>query len=140
VPLVKKILQIEGPIHSDEIARRMASAFGKHRAGQRISAITQRVLINILREGEIGEDDGFWFTNEQAKNTPIRKRSALSGSILRAEYLPHMEIKAAAKLIIENSGQVKNEDLVRALSRLFGFKRAGPDLKKRISEVLNIEG
>ena len=139
-PIIKQIIQAEGPIHSDEIARRLAGAFGKTRAGQRINAISRRVLNGVSRNEGFSQDEDFWFTDEQAQNIPIRNRSELSGSILKAEYLPHMEIKAATKLIIENSGEVENDDLVRALSRLFGFQRAGPDLKKRISEVLNIEG
>ncbi len=50
--------------------------------------------------------------------------------------LPPSEINAAIQLAIQHNGYTENEELVIAVSRLFGFDRAGPDLKAAIETVL----
>jgi hypothetical protein len=42
--LIIRIVEAEGPIHVDEIARRIAAAFGKARTGGRIVDATHRAL------------------------------------------------------------------------------------------------
>ena len=44
--LVEKIVEAEGPIHQDEVARRVADAFGKERSGSRINKLTLKALRN----------------------------------------------------------------------------------------------
>ena len=58
--IAQKIVDIEGPIHETEIARRLASVFGKEKAGKRIIEVTKRALIKAKRvtTGERLECDG----------------------------------------------------------------------------------
>ena len=71
--VVTKIVEIEGPIHGEEVARRVSAAFGKSRTGARIVQATRRALTaatgHIIRDGE------FWYTGDQRTNLPIRSRS-----------------------------------------------------------------
>jgi len=75
-------------------------------------------------------------SQHQAKNPPIRDRSAETGSVLKSTYLPPIEIKAAAKLILQESGEVPSEDMIRAIARLLGFQRVGADLWAEIEKHL----
>jgi hypothetical protein len=136
--LIAQIVTIEGPIHIDEITRRLTSAFGKSRAGSRIAEATRRAaLLAVQKEPTLTQSASFLLTDEQAKNPPIRDRSAENGSLLKAAYLPPMEISAAAQRIRSESGDMAPEELTRAIARLLGFRRVGSDLAVVISEVVN---
>ena len=133
--VVAKIVAIEGPIHSEEVARRVSTAFGKNRAGTRILQATRQALLAanglVRREGE------FWSTSDQNNNLPVRNRSEESGTLAKAQFLPPTEIRAAAALIAQQSGTMEAEEMVRSVARLFGFKRVGPDLQDAISKALD---
>ena len=136
--LVSRIVAIEGPIHADEIARRIATAFGRSRTGNRIADATARaVRLALQRDAELRRDGAFLMTSAQAETPPVRDRSSETGTVLKAEYLPPIEIAAAAKLVLKESGEVGQDDLVRAVARLFGFQRVGTDLSEAIRKGLS---
>ncbi len=68
-------------------------------------------------------------TQDQLKNPPVRDRSAAPLSLQKAEMLAPLEIKAAAKIAEQENGTLTDEDMVVAITRILGFKRAGPELK-----------
>lgn len=130
--LVVQIVQSEGPIHTEEVARRLSSAFGKTRTGNRIMQATERALKQARRSEEIQSEGLFWFTPAQAVDIPVRDRSDETGTTVKATFLPPMEIRATAVLIKRENGQMTQEEMVRAIAHLLGFKRVGPDLQTAI--------
>ncbi|WP_210240100.1 MULTISPECIES: DUF3320 domain-containing protein [unclassified Mesorhizobium] len=138
--LVVKIVGIEGPIHIDEVARRITSAFGKSRAGNRIvEAAGRAARLATQRDHALRWMGSFLLTEEQAQNPPIRYRCAETGSLLKAAYLPPLEIGAAAQRIRSESGGMPPGDLTRAVARLLGFQRVGNDLAEVINSALMTE-
>jgi hypothetical protein len=136
--LVSKIVAIEGPIHIDEVARRITTAFGKTKAGSRIVEATGRAVRQALRQDPILMQDGsFLMTQAQAAAPPVRDRSAETGSLLKAAYIPTCEIVAAAALVRQESGDVDGDDLIRAIARLLGFLRVGSELSTVIAEAVS---
>jgi hypothetical protein len=132
-----KIIEIEGPIHVEEAARRLASCFGKEKAGARILAATRAALRHASTlSSELLYEDEFWLTKSQREKPPIKSREFEFAGVLKAEYISAIEIRAALKLGRDQNAGGSNEDLVRTAARLLGFKRVGPDLQIRISGVL----
>jgi len=135
--LVVKIVEIEGPIHVDEVARRISSAFGLSKAGKRIVSASGRAIHAAVRDGHSVRVEGsFVFTPSQLENPPVRDRSAETGNVLKGEYLPPMEILEAARRISNESGEMAPEDATKAVARLLGFRRVGPDLFEKIGNTL----
>lgn len=135
---VKKIVAIEGPIHIEEVARRITTAFGKSKAGSRIVEATIRAAGHALQQDPTLTSDGnFLMTQDQAKAPPVRDRSAETGTILKAAYIAPCEIAAAARLVRQESGDVAGDDLVRAVARLLGFLRVGSELSTLIAEAID---
>ena len=136
--IARKVVEAEGPVHMDVVARRMAEAFEKGRAGSRIVAATQEALRHARRQepGELFERQGFWLTRAQSADVPVRDRSGLADGAGKPTTLPPMEIVAAAKWIERECGRVEKDDLTRELARLLGFKRTGTELRRVISEAL----
>jgi hypothetical protein len=135
--LVMKIVEIEGPIHIDEVARRITSAFGKSRAGNRIVEATGRAArLAAQRDRTLRSEGLFLLTEMQANDPPVRDRITETGSLLKASYLPPMEIAAAAQRISKESGDMPLEDMTRAVARILGFQRVGSDLAEVINDAL----
>ncbi|MEO3387602.1 DUF3320 domain-containing protein [Mesorhizobium sp. CAU 1741] len=135
--LVAEIVSVEGPIHADEVARRISAAFGKVRTGNRIVEATMRaVRVARQRDANLLQLGAFLATADQVAAPPVRDRRAETGSVLKAEYLPPIEIEAAAKKIQAESGMMLPEEMTRAVARLLGFQRVGPDLSEAIISVV----
>ncbi len=135
--LVGRIVAIEGPIHIDEIARRITTAFGKARTGSRIAEAVQRAVAMARRQdASLRQDGPFLMTAAQAEAPPVRDRSAETGNLLKAAMIAPVEIAAAARLVRQESGDVPEDDLVRAVGRLMGFQRLGSDLATAIAGAL----
>jgi hypothetical protein len=135
---VAKIVAIEGPIHINEVGRRITTAFGKTKAGSRIVEATGRAVRQALRQdATLMQDGSFLLSQAQAAAPPVRDRSAETGSLLKAAHLPPCEIAAAAALVRQESGDVSGEDLIRAIARLLGFLRVGSELSTVIAEAVS---
>lgn len=139
--VVVKIVEEEGPLHQEEIARRVASAFGKSKAGKRIVDVTFQAL--DLCEGMSGCSislvDEFWATASQWAEPPVRNRSEEQGATLAAGMLPPVEIRAAAALVERENGQTDADELIKAIANVFGFKRVGSDLRAAIERALGMK-
>jgi REase_MTES_1575/Protein of unknown function (DUF3320)/AAA domain len=73
--LTQKIVDAEGPIHFEEVVRRVAASFGREKAGSRIVAATRNALAKAaLGNADLTTDGAFWFTSGQAMTPPVRDR------------------------------------------------------------------
>jgi len=134
---VTRIILAEGPIHEDEVARRLATCFGKERAGARIMSAVSSALRRAARQNnQILTQNRFWFTEEQRQSGRVRDRSQEEGPVLKADYLCLFELKAALELARKQNGGGSDEELIRAAARYLGFRRLGSDLQKRIKMAL----
>lgn len=142
--VVRTIVCGEGPIHQEEVARRLASAFGKDRAGRRILERTIQALRKAEAPGDhsdpsviIRSDGPFWFTNFQESNPRIRNRSTQTHSLQKAEMIPPLEIAAAIRSVVAESGNSTPDEIVKAVAKTFGFERVGSSLRETITKTLN---
>ncbi len=136
--LAWQIVEDEGPIHEEEVARRIAAAFGRERAGSRILAAARRALRAAQRKAEfpLQHEGPFWFTAAQAAAPVVRDRSAETGPICKAANIALSEIVQALRVAEEDNAGGNQEDLIRAAARLLGFRRVGPDLQARLASGL----
>jgi very-short-patch-repair endonuclease len=136
--ITRAIVETEGPVHEDEIARRVATLFGKARTGSLINAAAIGSLRPLKQSGLLVEHDGFWMTPAQAANPPVRDRSSAPLALQRADMLSPLEIRAAAKIAMYENGTLSNEEMATAITRLLGFKRTGSELKFAIENALEM--
>lgn len=132
--LAKRIVQAEGPIHVEEVARRIASCFGKEKAGARIVAATRAAVSRAQSsDPDLLSDGTFWYTRGQTDTPPVRDRTSESGATLKAAHISPLEIDEALRIARNDNAGGDDMDLVRTAARLLGFKRVGGDLQARIS-------
>jgi very-short-patch-repair endonuclease len=133
--IANAIVEIEGPVHQDEVARRITVLFGKARTGSLISAASLRSLKFLRSSSRLMEQDGFWMTRDQYENPPVRDRSAVPISLQRANMVASIEIQAAIRLANRENGSLRDDEIAVAVTRLLGFKRTGPELKAAIAKA-----
>jgi hypothetical protein len=132
------IVETEGPVHQDEVARRIAALFGKARTGSQISAASLRALQLLATRSEALEQDEFWMTSAQRDDTPVRDRSAAPPSVQRADMISPLELQAAARIAAKENSDMPDDELVAAVARLLGFRRTGPELRTAIQKALSL--
>lgn len=96
--LAQRIVEHEGPINAEEVARRISACFGRERAGNRILNVTMRALGALVNRSAIAFDDGFYLTDEQLNAPPVRDRSDETGATLKASSISLLEIRAALRI------------------------------------------
>ncbi len=138
--IVRRIVEVEGPVHQEEIARRLAGLFGKERAGNRIFELTKDALSrakSVTKTPMIVKQGPFWATELQLQEVPLRNRKDATGTIQKAEMIPPIEIATAIHKILEESGEASEDEIVRATAKLFGFDRVGPALREVIKREVD---
>ncbi|WP_287900948.1 DUF3320 domain-containing protein [Brevundimonas sp.] len=116
---VVKVVQVEGPVHLDEITARIRILWGLGRAGSRIRAAVERAVTAAVQHGLI-TGGPFYSAPDQA--VVGRDRSMVTSlSLRKPETLPPAEIDQVLLTIIDANYGAGRDDLVQAASRAFGF-------------------
>ena len=136
-PLIKAVVTTEGPVHQDEIYRRIIHSFGLKKLGSRLHAHLDKAFKGFRRsDATVREASGFVWFDEQLDGLTPRDRSEAQPSIQRAPMIADAEIKEALAIVARENGDLEHDDRVRAVAALFGFKRTGTELSARITEVI----
>lgn len=129
---VAKIVEIEGPIHMDEIVTRIRMLWGLARAGSRIREAVERAVHAASQNGRI-RGEAFFTTPGQP--AVVRDRSLVSSASLRKpEMLPPTEVDQALTEIVEANFGAGRDDLIQAAARAFGFSSTSAQLRIVLSD------
>jgi very-short-patch-repair endonuclease len=127
---VARIVEVEGPVHSDEIVARIRMLWRLGRAGSRIRAAVERAARVAEQQGLI---TGGPFHMKPGQAVTVRDRSRVESAGLRKpDMLPPLELaKAARDLVAANYGAGRG-DLVPAVARAIGFAATSAQLRAAI--------
>ena len=132
-----EVVDVESPVHEDEVAARVAAAAKLKRVGSRIrSHLTKAVHLGV-REGALVRKGHFLWRPGHEEAT-VRSRGDLpAGHKLRApKMIPPEEIEAALLQVIEASYGISPDEVVARACRLMGFRRTGPKLASVFADAL----
>jgi very-short-patch-repair endonuclease len=138
VPLALIVVVSEGPVHTEEVARRIREAFGLQRTGNRILEHIRGGLEHLAQAGDIDQDGEFWSPAGRELQA-VRDRRNADLPLRRAAMISPCEYRCAITRIISDTVAISREDLIIETARVFGFDRTGPDLREAIdrqSEIL----
>jgi len=130
--VILKVVEIEGPIHGDEIARRVTQLFGFQRTGSRISQAVQQALAFAARQQHVLCEGSFFVT---ASRSPIRVRDrgeVTSPTLRKPEMLPPAEIRQAVEAIVTVHLGIERSEVIAETVRLFGFKSTSANLRDTV--------
>lgn len=131
VQYVTDIVGIEQPIHTEELARRVARAWGAQRTGTRIKASVEKALAEAKRAGKLTGDE-FWTV--PGASVRVRDRSgALSASLRQLDFLPPQEVDMAIVEAVNRNIALTVEDAARAVAEALGLSAASPQMKALVA-------
>jgi hypothetical protein len=132
--VVSKIVEVEGPIHRDEITRRVTQIWGLRRTGKRIrDAVSQALGVASRRAAVIR--DGEFFEPGDGREVTVRNRGDVTSSTLRnPRMLPPAEIHKAVTAIVRAHLGVARDEAVTEAARLFGFRTTSARLRETIED------
>ncbi|WP_396617304.1 DUF3320 domain-containing protein [Lysobacter soli] len=134
---VERIIEIEGPIHEDEIVARVRDLWGLSRAGSRIQAAVQEALAYASRKGQLEAEGGCY----RLKSAPVRVRdrsTAASRTLRKPELLPPQELREAILLLVRESHGMRREEVATGVSRLLGFLATSQQLRDCIESQVDV--
>jgi very-short-patch-repair endonuclease len=129
---VIEVVRIEQPIHTDEVAKRVARAWGAQRTGTRIRTGVAKALSVAKAEGKLAGEP-FWRLPDGT--VQVRDRSSVgSASLRQPELLPPAEIDQAIIEAISRSVAVDNEEVARGVAEALGFSATSAQLRAVVGE------
>lgn len=135
--VVARVVEIEGPIHGEEIARRVTRLWGLQRTGKRISDAVECALAVAISDCGICRDGPFYMSRGLT-DVPLRNRGEVDcGTLRRPEMIPPQEIRNAILAIVRAHLGVESEDAIAEASRLLGFRQTSGQLFTALANVID---
>jgi very-short-patch-repair endonuclease len=133
---VLEIVDFEGPVHRDEVARRLASLTNT-RAGSRITDVVKKTITRLIRKNEVTRT-GEFVDLPDSYILVVRNRSQVkSPSLKKPENIPPQELALAMALLLKQNSNAEKEELIRAVSSVVGFRRTGAKFNEAVESVIN---
>ena len=133
---IRNVVKIESPVHFDEVVKRIASAVGVSRVGNRIQGTFRTAVRQLAGYDIIDFRENFLYLKGQ-QHFIVRDRSELPNASRKLELIAPEEIKAAIKALVSNAYGVEREDIAREVCRLFGFKSVSAEMRRGVESVLD---
>lgn len=133
--IVGNIVEIEGPIHEDEVIACIRTLWKLGRAGSRIQKKVRTGLAQAVRSGNIAQDGEFYL--KPGAEVQVRDRSNVTSSGLRKpECLPPQEIRKAILVLVEANFGARDDQLPSEVARLLGFKSTSQQLREMVETYI----
>jgi len=117
---VRQVVSVEGPVHEDDVLRRIADAAGVQRVGNRIEGAFKQGVQSAARAGLVNRKGKFlWAVDSQRVH--IRSRASLPSSSRRLDLIAPEEIALAASNIAESAYGMGRMSSPRRSARLLGL-------------------
>jgi hypothetical protein len=127
-------VDVEGPIHRDEVVNRVRDLWGLGRAGGRIQAAVDAGIAYAVAQRRVVREHQLFLTlaNRPAQ---VRDRSEVASlGLRRPEYLPPSEIETAVRHVVRGSYGVTQDEVIQATSRALGFRATSGQLRAVIQD------
>jgi hypothetical protein len=134
--LAAKVVQHEGPVHVEEVARRVREAFGLGRTGRRILESISDALEGVGRQGTVAREGEFWSATNSTLKTPRCRRGA-AASLRRPDRIAPVEYRLAIRSALQAAVAASSSELTVGVARILGFDRTGPNLDQAISDQID---
>ncbi len=131
---IAEIVKVEGPVHKDEVARRIADAAGIRRIGSRIEVAMSTAITQAIRARLIERRREFLWPLGM-KIPRVRDRSGLPNASRKLELVSPEEIAEAIMAVITSAYGIDLIDVPQVSCRLLGFARTSEDMTALVEAV-----
>ena len=124
---VKWVVEIavkEGPIHLDEVSRRLSLATGLTRRSSAVSGVVKSAAAAAHQQKRLRQVGKFLWPAGMTR-PPVRSRANLPAVSRSLDLIAPEEIQEAILLVVQDGLGVLPEEIPLAVGQLFGFARLG---------------
>ncbi|MEM9753687.1 MAG: DUF4011 domain-containing protein [Planctomycetota bacterium] len=137
IELMTKIVEIETPVHGEEVMRRAADIYKVERMTSKLTRLLESALADAVNAGKLENGLGFYSLPGVSTVDVVRSRADVESSGLRKpEFLPPAEVRFALQQVAAVAIGVSREDVVIEASRLLGFASTRSNLREVIEREL----
>ena len=129
---VKRIVDIEGPIHVKEVTTRIKDSCNIKRAGSNLKKTVNLAINEAESSGDIIKIGDFLY-DASNNNVVIRKRNKPNIDLISDE-----EIAKSIELVLIHKQNISTNQIAKEASRNFGFKSTSKKTASRINGVLDL--
>lgn len=127
------IVEREGPIHRDLLAKRVVESSDVERRGKKVSRTIDKAISQAETKGNLMVEGDFLHP-PSLQDIPIRRRTGMEAEI---EWIPSKEIEGGIVEILEKQYETPKDDLIKQVGTVFGFNRTGTRISKRIGDIID---
>jgi hypothetical protein len=132
---VVKVVQVESPVHVDELVRRISDAAGVKRLTSRTLAPIERACALAIEQGKVRQEGEFFWDVAQSEPR-VRDRSRLPASSRKIELIASEELGLAVEKVVADALGIERNALPFAVCRLLGFNRMSDEMRTRLDSVI----
>lgn len=135
--VVDAVIKVEGPIHRQELARRVTQLWGLKRTGRKISEAVDKAVQLLLHNRQLKIVDDF-LSDQSQVDVVIRNRSDAPASVRKPDMIPTEEISAAVLQFVGQYFGIQREEVLSATRDAIGLTNLSSPLRNRIDEVIEM--
>ncbi|MDA1270185.1 MAG: DUF3320 domain-containing protein [Chloroflexi bacterium] len=130
------VVEIESPVRSEEVARRILTAARVKRPGKRVQDAIGAAVQELAGSGRVVSRGGFlWRTGME--RAPVRDRSGLPPAARKLDLVSDEELGEAVRLVVDRSYGIAREQAPAAAFKLLGYSRTTEAMKSRFEAVVS---
>lgn len=131
--IIGKVIEIEQPIHFEELCRRVAPLFGNQKATSKIRNEVTNTFKTYLSD-KIRVENEFIMLHD-FDNLQVRIPNRMEDYVRSITHISDEEISLAMRTIVDHSIGIVAEDLFIETARVFGYKRMGENIVSALKRV-----
>ncbi len=136
--MLSQIVEVEGPVHKDVAATRLAKAWELDRVGERMMNAVKSAWRSLSREKLLRIQGQFlWPSNESFQVTVRQPNPDDDGSHRTIDEIPPEEIALAMRNLVRDSLSIEIGKLLLFVTRIFGFERAGNHIQRTLGSAFD---
>lgn len=131
---LNEIIEVEGPIEANRLARTLAKRYSLSRVRQpRIVEILACTKKRPERSRKFGD---FYWPDSINPESYTGYRPRFDGGVVTIDEISHREIANAAVTVLREQGEQPREELIREVAGIFGYNRLGGRIRERLEAVI----
>ncbi len=134
--MIQSVVEVEAPVHTSEIRRRLLEAFGVTRAGSRINnAVEEAIRTGVQHRFFAGRGDFIYPADDRP--AVVRSRANLDTSERKFEWIAPEELDQALIETVRLGFSMSREDAIAGSLGMLGFGRATSKIASILEERIN---
>ncbi|MGY4535792.1 hypothetical protein ACVW0P_000186 [Mucilaginibacter sp. UYNi724] len=132
---ISEVVQVESPVHFDEMAKRITDAGGIAKVGSRIRYTLTQALEQAKDENKVVVRGEFLWQPEMQVAT-VRDRSKLPAAYRKLALIAPEEIYEAIRQVVGSAIAITEQEAIPLVAKMLGFSRVTDEMRQQLSEAI----